>query len=116
MLGVCKWTQTPFTQVVPPDVKHKPVQWADYPALVDLEQKTFDQLMEESVTSFGGALTLNLKKTEIAVSDLIELVKISDLAGKESLAESLKEFVKEAKVTGRGLSLLGVKFNGALDR
>ncbi|TFK27764.1 hypothetical protein FA15DRAFT_131496 [Coprinopsis marcescibilis] len=109
MLGACQWVRAPTFQVhTTPDGKYKPVQWADYPALVDLEQKTFDQLMDESVANFGGALTLNLKKTEIAVSDLVELVKLSDLAGKESLAESLKVFVKEAKVTGRGLSALGV--------
>ncbi|EAU85678.1 hypothetical protein CC1G_10950 [Coprinopsis cinerea okayama7 len=120
MMTACKWiTYTPPKNVgnqVPTGKLQPPnVQWADYPSLVSLEAKTFDQLLDESIGGLGGSLSLNLKKTEVAVKDLITLVKASDLKAKDSLAEILGEFVDDAAVAVKGLSRLSAKFNGALD-
>jgi hypothetical protein len=93
----------------------KELQRADYPALIDLEAKTFDQLVDDSM-GVAGSLSLNLKKTEVACKDLIGLVKISDLTSKDLLAETLVEFTNDAKVTSEGLNRLSAKFNGALDK
>jgi len=89
-------------------------QWADYPKLVEVQSNTFEQLLEESVG--GSALSLEIKKAEMATSDLVTRVRISDLKAKDTLAESLGEFLEDAKKTGQGLHKLTAKVGGAVDR
>ena len=89
-------------------------QWADYPKLVEVQSKTFEQLLEESVG--GPALSLEIKKAEMATSDLVTRVRISDLKAKDTLAQSLGEFLEDARKTGRGLHKLTSKVGGAVDR
>ena len=89
-------------------------QWADYPKLVEVQSKTFEQLLEQSVG--GPALSLEIKKAEMATSDLVTRVRISDLKAKDSLVESLGEFLEDARKTGRGLHKLTAKIGGAVDR
>lgn len=93
--------------------KHPP-QWADYPKLVDVQSATFEQLLDESVG--GSGLSLEIKKAEMATSDLATLVRVSDLKSRDILAESLVKFVDDAKTTGRGLQKLSSKVGGAVDR
>ncbi|KAF9778938.1 hypothetical protein BJ322DRAFT_1013935 [Thelephora terrestris] len=90
----------------------KPV-WADYPHLVDLQTRTFDQLLDENVGNKG--LALEVKKAEMASNDLITLVRVSDLRSKDQIAERLNRFVEDAKGTGRSLHSLGAKIHGAVD-
>ncbi|KAF6757167.1 hypothetical protein DFP72DRAFT_1007111 [Ephemerocybe angulata] len=89
------------------------VRWADYPALVEVQSKTFEQMLDDSMGS--SSLSLDMKKTEMATADLIALVRLSNLASRESLAETLSEFVADAKNAGRSLHRLDAKMNGALD-
>lgn len=91
----------------------RPVQWADYPKLVELQTKTFDQLLDESVGNKG--LALEVKKAEMASNDLITLVRYSDLKSKDRIAERLNRFVEDARGTGRSLHSLGAKIHGAVD-
>jgi len=105
-VAVCRWDAKP-----PP--RQKVIKWADYPQLVQAQSKTFEQLMEESVGS--AALSLEIKKTEVATKDLVTLVQISDLKAKNSLAMSLVEFLEDAKKTGRRLHKLTSKVGGAVD-
>jgi hypothetical protein len=91
----------------------RPVQWADYPKLVDMQTKTFDQLLDGSVGNRG--LTLEVKKAEMAGNDLITLVRVSDLKSRDQVAERLGMFVDDAKGTGRSLHALGAKIHGAID-
>lgn len=98
----------------PPSTGHRPVQWADYSHLVDVESKTFQQLMDGVVG--GSALSLEVKQAEMATADLVVLVRISDLKAKDRLATSLLEFIESAKTTGRGLQRLSSKVGGAVDR
>jgi hypothetical protein len=86
-------------------------QWAD---LVEVQSKTFEHLLEESLG--GSALSLEIKKAEMATSDLVTRVRISDLKAKDTLAESLREFLKDARKTGQGLHKLTAKVGGAVDR
>lgn len=89
-------------------------RWADYPKLVDVQSKTFGQLMDEVVG--GSALSLEIKKAEMATTDLVALVRISNLKARDTLASSLTGFVEDAKKTGRGLQKLTSKVGGAVDR
>ena len=92
----------------------KAPRWADYPKMVDLQSKTFEQLMEESIG--GSALSLEVKKAEMAITDLVSFVQLSKLKAKDTLASSLLEFVLDAKKTGRGLQKLSSKIGGAVDK
>ena len=67
-------------------------QWADYPRLVEIQSSSFEQLLGGSVG--GSALSLEIKKAEMATKDLITVVKLSDLKSRERLAASLFEFVE----------------------
>jgi len=89
-------------------------QWADYPKMVDLQSKTFEQLLDESIG--GSALSLEVKKAEMTISDLISFVRLSNLKAKDSLANSLIDFVLDAKKAGRGLQKLSSKIGGTVDR
>ena len=91
----------------------RPVRWADYPKLVDLQTKTFDQLLDESVGNKG--LALEVMKAEMASNDLITLVKYSDLKSKDRIADRLSRFVDDARGTGKSLRSLGAKIHGAVD-
>lgn len=89
-------------------------RWADYSRLVDVQSRTFEQLLEESLG--GPTLSLEIKKAEMATTDLVTLVRVSNLKSRNMLAESLVEFVDHAKKTGRGLQKLTSKIGGAVDK
>ncbi|PFH53158.1 hypothetical protein AMATHDRAFT_73706 [Amanita thiersii Skay4041] len=94
------------------EVQHiKPVQ--PWEKLVQVQTKTFGQLLDESVG--GSGLSLEIKKAEIATNDLVTLVRHSDLKARDSLATTLKRFVDNAKKTGRGLQKMSAKVAGAVD-
>ncbi|KAK6981382.1 hypothetical protein R3P38DRAFT_3333823 [Favolaschia claudopus] len=77
-------------------------RWADFPTLVDVQSATILQLLDES--SSGSMLSLQIKKAEMATTDLITLVRVSDLRSRDTLSDTLREFVDGARVTGRALS------------
>ncbi|KAI0042374.1 hypothetical protein FA95DRAFT_1682583, partial [Auriscalpium vulgare] len=90
------------------------VLWADYPRLMDVESQKFELLLEE--TSDGPGLALEIKKAEMATSDLATLVRVSDLTSRDLLAKSLDEFVRDARKAGRGLIKFSSRVSGAVDR
>jgi hypothetical protein len=90
-----------------------PPPGVNYPVLVEAETKTFEQLLDES--SGGSALSLEVKKAEMATSDLITLVRISNLRSKDLLAGMLSDFVHDAKTTGKRLHKLHSKVGGSVD-
>jgi len=61
-------------------------------------------------------MSLEIKKVEMATSDLVTRIRISDLKAKDTLAESLGEFLKDARKVGRGLQKLASKVGGAVDK
>ena len=91
----------------------QPIRWADYPKLVDMQTRTFDQLLDESVGNKG--LAFEVRKAEMASSDLITLVRASDLKSRDQIAERLGKFMDDARGTGRSLHSLGAKIHGAVD-
>ena len=96
----------------PPNSNRTP-RWADYPSLLNVESKTFESLLDEMVE--GPGLALEIKKAEMATSDLATLVRVSDLKSREFLADSLSEFVKDARKVGRGLTRFSSKVGGTVD-
>ena len=97
----------------PPDIPKLPV-WADYPKLIDVQSATFEHLLDESVG--GSGLSLEIKKAQMATADLATLVRVSDLKSRDLLADTLVEFVNDAKNTGSGLQRLSSRIGGAVDR
>jgi hypothetical protein len=97
----------------PPNSDRTP-RWADFPSLLNVESKTLESLLDEMVE--GPGLALEIKKAEMATSDLATLVRVSDLKSREILADSLSEFVKDARKVGRGLTRFSSKVGGTVDR
>lgn len=97
---------------LPPEPKSP--KWADYPKLTEVQSTTFEKLLDESVD--GSALSLEVKKAEMATSDLVALVRISDFKTKDLVAKSLLDFTEDARRTGRALQRLSAKIGGAVDR
>ncbi|KAJ3822678.1 hypothetical protein F5880DRAFT_1624104 [Lentinula raphanica] len=87
--------------------------WADFPRLVNAQSSTFEQLLDNSVG--GSGVSLDIKKAEMAMSDLVILVKYSKLSSKDVLGDALSKFAQDARQTGRGLQTLGSKVGGAVD-
>lgn len=89
-------------------------QHADFPKMMEIQSKTFEQLLDDSIGSSG--LALEIKKAEMATADLVTLVRVSRLKSKEILADTLVEFTGDARKTARGLQKLSAKINGAVDK
>ncbi|KAJ3872876.1 hypothetical protein F5051DRAFT_338568 [Lentinula edodes] len=87
--------------------------WADFPRLMNAQSSTFEQLLDNSVG--GSGLSLDIKKAEMAMSDLVILVKFSELTSKDVLGDALSAFAHDARRAGRGLQTLGSKVGGAVD-
>jgi len=79
-----------------------------------VEYKSLESLLDEAVE--GPGLALEIKKAEMATSDLVTLVRISKLNSREILANSLGEFVKDARKVGRGLTRFSSRVGGAMDK
>ena len=88
--------------------------WADFPGLVNVGSKTLESLLDE--TAEGPGLALEIKKAEMATSDLATRVRVSNLDSREILADSLSEFVKDARKVSRGLTRFSSRVGGAVDK
>ncbi|KAF7986413.1 hypothetical protein HWV62_31143 [Athelia sp. TMB] len=91
---------------------HAP-RWADYPHLMDAQSGAFEELLDAS--GGGSELAIEIKTSEIAAIDLATLVRVSNLRSRDLIADTLDEFVKDARKTGRGLHRLGMKVGSAVD-
>jgi hypothetical protein len=91
----------------------RPVRWADYPQLVYLQTRTFDQLLDESVDY--KRLAREAKEVEMASDDLVTLVRASDLGGKAQIAKRLDQVVDYVGKSGCSLHSLGARIQGAVD-
>jgi ABC-type transporter Mla subunit MlaD len=58
---------------------------------------------------------MEIKKAEIATSDLVTLVRASNLSSRELLADLLEQFTRDARRTAQRLQRLNAKFNGGMD-
>ena len=111
MIPFCRWEVFKGTPAY--TSAGRPVHWADYSKLVDLQTRTFDRLLDESIGNRG--LAFEVKKAEMASNDLITLVRASNLKSKDQIAEKLSRFVDDARGTGRSLHSLGARIVGAVE-
>ncbi|KAF8058554.1 hypothetical protein FPV67DRAFT_1428064 [Lyophyllum atratum] len=103
-----------FCEVMTPTPESpRSLRWADYPSLVEVQTAMFEHLLEESAG--GSALSLEIQKAELATTDLVTLVRISDLKSRDTLSNILHEFAQDAKTTGRDLQKLSSKIGGTVD-
>jgi len=97
----------------PPHPQHTPL-WADFPSLIKVEDKTFESLIDETLE--GAGLALEIKKAEMATSDLVTLVRVSNMESREILTDALSAFEKDARKVSRGLTRFSSKVGGAVDK
>lgn len=97
----------------PPNPERIPL-WADFPNLLKVESKTLEALLDGTVEVPG--LALEMKKAEMATSDLAMLVQVSKLNNREFLADALREFVKDARKVSRGLMSFSSSVGSAVDK
>ncbi|KAF9032957.1 hypothetical protein BJ165DRAFT_1377786, partial [Panaeolus papilionaceus] len=84
---------------------------------VRLEEEQSQTLHTVLVESFGNsALALDIKRAELATSDLATLVQVSNLSMKKAIEDHLRDFGGRAAKTADGLQNLAAKVNGAFDR
>ena len=90
-----------------------PVRWADYPSLVDLQARNFNQLLDES--DGYERFVLEVKKAERVNNGLIILVGMSDLDSKSERAERLSKLGGDMRAAGQSLHSLRGKIQGAVN-
>jgi hypothetical protein len=86
---------------------------ADFPSLAKLGEEAFTPLLSNAAG--GSVLSLELKRAELATADLITLVKVSTLTSRDFIADSLGEFVQDARRTSGALQTFNSKVSGAVD-
>jgi hypothetical protein len=87
--------------------------WADFRGLVDIEDKLFAHLLDESFD--GLKFPLDMREAEMAVEDLRTLVRVSELDSREILANSLAEFLECARNLRKSLVRFYSGVRDALD-
>jgi len=97
----------------PSNPQHTPV-WADFPSLMKVEKKTFESLIDDTVE--GAGLALEIEMAEMATSDLVTLVRVSNMDSREIFADALSAFEKDARKVSRGLTRFSSKVGGAVDK
>ncbi|RPD78444.1 hypothetical protein L226DRAFT_456563 [Lentinus tigrinus ALCF2SS1-7] len=85
----------------------------DFPGLMAVQSRILDALLAHSAA--GSELSLGVKHAELAVQDLLFLVRTSNLAEKTALARTIEEFATDAKVAGRLLQHFSSKLDGTVD-
>ncbi|KAJ2980548.1 hypothetical protein NUW54_g10991 [Trametes sanguinea] len=85
----------------------------DFPNLMSIQHRALDSFVGQSTA--GSDLALNIKHAELAVHDLIGMVRGSNLTNRQVLSDALLEFVYDAKEAGRGLQLFSAKVHTSLD-
>ncbi|KAK0469602.1 uncharacterized protein EV420DRAFT_1256776 [Desarmillaria tabescens] len=87
---------------------------ADFSALVEVQSATFEQLLDGSVD--GSMLSLDLRKAEMATSNLAALVRVSQLKSRERLNDALSNFIGSAKEAAIGLQRFSSHVQYTVDR
>ena len=97
-----------------PFLRSKSGSGADFPSLMNIQNKALDELAGRS--GLGSALALNLKHAEVSVKDLVVAVQASNLTAKQELASVLAAFVGDARTASRSVQEVSTKINGFMDR
>ncbi len=86
---------------------------ADFPGLVKVQGVLLDELLGQ----YGGETTfaVDVKHAELAVKDLVIVVRASNLTVKVMLADALNNFAIDARASGRNLERLSMQIYGIVD-
>lgn len=84
----------------------------DFNDLIDVQRNTANAA---TVSVYSGSLPLQLKKAEMATSDLRSVLQLSDLSCKNSLDEALHSFTVHARDSSRHIQKTVVRVGGLLD-
>ena len=88
--------------------------WADFRGLLDIEDELLGRLLDERFDGFK--FPLDMREAEMAVEDLRTLMRVSDLDGREILADSLVEFLKNVRSLRKSLVRFYSGVRDTLDR
>ncbi|KAJ3528845.1 hypothetical protein NM688_g7937 [Phlebia brevispora] len=88
-------------------------QRADYPRLGDIQGRALDQLLVESAA--GLVRDAEIRTVEMATTDLITLVKVSELNTGEILIDTLQDIAQNARRVEKSLNVLNARVNRAVD-
>jgi hypothetical protein len=86
----------------------------NYPRLMDIQAVTFETMLDSAIG--GSSLSLRVKQAEVATTDLIILVRESQLSHKEAMACKLSQFVRDARDAGKALQGFSARVRSAVDR
>ena len=87
---------------------------ADFPRLVRIQDAVLDDLLSQSLR--GADFSVNVKHAELAVTDLVAVVRASNLTVKETLADALVDFANDARNAARALQRFSGKVQSVVDR
>ncbi|KAG2747936.1 hypothetical protein P692DRAFT_20735985 [Suillus brevipes Sb2] len=90
-----------------------PPYQVDFVPLMQYQSSMFEQILDGSAG--GSGLSLAIRTAEFATADLATLVRSSSLKSRDTLADLLTTFVRDAKKTARSLTKLSSKVGGAVD-
>ncbi|KAI1786035.1 hypothetical protein LXA43DRAFT_898709 [Ganoderma leucocontextum] len=103
----------PFCNVATSSHESSVIERADFPSLIKIQNVVLNDLMDQ--VAAGASLALNVKHVELAVKDLVVVVRSSNLTVKAELADALSEFSSDTRMAARGLQRLSARINGAVD-
>lgn len=82
--------------------------------MIKISSKVFEQLLSKCVGRSDLALDIDI--TEMSSSDLVEVVRISDLRSKYQLADALSGFSDVAMETAHDLQRLNATISESVDK
>jgi hypothetical protein len=88
--------------------------WTDLSNSLSTERRNFEALLNETVEC--SQLALDIEKVMIPASDLVTLVRVSNLHNREVIADSLREFVIDAHKASRRVMHFSVRVEGVVDK
>ncbi len=91
------------------------VHWADFPGLIQVQVSSFEQLLDQTVV--GSGLSLQLKKTELATADIIDLIRLHDgLQDRDLILQTLREVEVGARAASESIQFFDKYVIYATDR
>jgi hypothetical protein len=111
ILPVCSRFTAP-ARTLPSDLPG-PAQQADFKSLAELEDQALTPLLIS--TAGNSAFSNELKYAEFAIEDVITHVVSSKMSSRDSIVETLNEFLDDARRSARALQNFNAEVAGAVD-
>ncbi|PBK88082.1 hypothetical protein ARMGADRAFT_937842 [Armillaria gallica] len=89
-------------------------KYADFPALVEIQSATFEQLLDDFV--HVSVLSLNVQKAEMGTSELNEMIRRVEYQNDEHFTASLSDYIGTVKETVLEMQIFGLYVQDTVDR